>query len=217
MLSTPIVPDPDYNITYEPSEDSFLFLDLFESLHSEKYFTSLSVKSSNIVLEIGSGSGIISAFIDQHKIIPNSLLLDTDINPHAILQTHKTCPNSDIIQCNLTDPIRPNLIDVLIFNPPYVPSENVPTLPASSDSETWLDLALVGGNDGMQITNLVLNNLNEILSTTGEAYILFCARNNHQQVADDFKSKNHNFTVKQLIHRKCGWEELAIYRFKKLF
>lgn len=234
MLPTPIVPNPDYNLVYEPAEDTFLFLDLFEQLHDDHYFLPTTNPFKTIV-ELGTGSGLISTFIASNKIIPNSFNIATDININALKTTintfnHNTTTTStsssstpspllfDTIRCNLTDPFLKNKIDVLIFNPPYVPSEEIPPIPSSSDdnNDSWLDLALVGGDDGMLITNKVLDSLDSVLSPNGgEAYILFCARNNHPKVIQNFKKSYPNFTISLLIQRKCGWEELAIYRFIK--
>ncbi|KAG0675471.1 S-adenosylmethionine-dependent methyltransferase [Pichia californica] len=224
MLPTPIVPNPDYNLVYEPAEDSFLFLDLFEQLHNEEYFTKTTPsKKFSTVLEIGTGTGIISTFISTNKLIPNAYHIASDINLNALQTTKNTFENTrttkdaylDTIRCNLTDPFRLNEIDVLIFNPPYVPSESIPLVPSIQDdtNDDWLDLALVGGTDGMMITNKVLDSLDSTLSVNGEAYILFCARNNHSKVVTEFLKSHINFKVENVIARKCGWEELAIYRF----
>lgn len=226
MLPTPIIPNLDIDHVYEPAEDTFLFLDLFENLHNTDYFQSSSLFSNKcpLVLEIGSGSGVISTFVSSNKIIPNALHLASDINLIALKTTLSTFKSNnsttslfDVIRTNLTDSLRNNQIDLLIFNPPYVPSEDIPPIPSIDDDDNsqWLDLALVGGHNGMLITDLLLDNLNNILSINGQAYILFCARNNHPQVVSVFLKKNPNFNVICVIHRKCGWEELAIYRFTK--
>lgn len=226
MLPTPVVPNLDIDHVYEPAEDTFLFLDLFEDLHSNNYFKSPSLFSNKcpLVLEIGSGSGVISTFISSNKIIPKAFHLASDINIIALKTTLSTLksnnPSSlpfDTIRTNLTDSLKDNQIDLLIFNPPYVPSEDIPAIPNIDDNENshWLDLALVGGHNGMLITDILLDNLNNALSINGQAYILFCARNNHPQVVSKFLEVNTKFTVDCVIQRKCGWEELAIYRFTK--
>lgn len=226
MISTPLIPNLDYDHVYEPAEDTFLFLDLFESLHEKGYFHSKNFTNKTpIVLEIGSGSGVISTFVSQHKIVPNSINLASDINLIALETTKRTHSHNrpvnepfDIVRSDLTNCFRSNQIDVLFFNPPYVPSEDIPSIPNIEDdsNSAWLDLALVGGDNGMLITNKVLDKLDTTLSLNGEAYILFCARNNHPKVISQFKQENENFNVELVIERKCGWEELAIYRFTKL-
>lgn len=235
MLPTPVVPTPDYSRVYEPAEDSFLFLDLFEQLHDAGHFARTSSTASRqpgelrVVVELGAGSGVVSTFIAANRIIPNAFHIATDINATALETTRNTFAHNcgagapaeapfDVLRASLTDAFRPHEIDVLLFNPPYVPSEEIPPVPSVQDdaSDSWLDLALVGGHDGMLVTGQVLASLNSVLAPQGEAYILFCARNNHPQVVQRFRQKNPNFSVDCVIARKCGWEELAIYRFTKL-
>lgn len=198
---------------YDPVEDSFFLLDCLEE---EKTF--LDTFSSPVVLEIGSGSGIVSTF--AHSLTPRGAYFATDINPIACQITQKTwdlnnTPTSDpieVIRGSLV-PLRPHSVDVLLFNPPYVPSENVPDTPASDRDDKWIYLALDGGKDGMEVTNIVLDNLDSILSPTGCAYILFCARNFPDQVQKRMEEKG--WDVKTFGTRKAGWERLSVLRFTR--
>lgn len=101
---------------------------------------------------------------------------------------------------DLTSSIRPNTIDILIFNPPYVPASEVPEVPVTDEDTKWLDLALLGGEDGMVITWKVLNNIEHILSSDGVAYILFCARNKPDIVADIMRDRGWKVDV--VINKK---------------
>ncbi|EGW31552.1 uncharacterized protein SPAPADRAFT_56378 [Spathaspora passalidarum NRRL Y-27907] len=219
MLPTPEVKDIDYDKVYEPSEDSFLLLDCFEQ--EQDYIRKrFGNTSSPLITEIGSGSGIVSTFFAKH-ILPKSVVLTTDVNPHACQTTLNTAKQNqtenetlrlDAAQMNLTDAIRPKAIDVLIFNPPYVPASEVPDIPKDEADPTWLDLALLGGEDGMVTTWQVLNNLQTTLSQDqGVAYILFCARNKPDEVAE--KMRRQGWQVDLIISRKAGWEVLSVLRF----
>ncbi|ANZ77855.1 BA75_05082T0 [Komagataella pastoris] len=221
MLPTPLTEDLDFEKVYEPAEDSFLLLDVFEK---EKPWLESYKWSSDVplVVEIGTGSGVVTTFVNQH-IIPQGLFLATDLNPHccnAVLNTHKSNigkkGNLQVLQCDLTTPLKRNQVDVLIFNPPYVPSETVPEI-ADPDSEDWLDIALLGGPTGMDITQKVLDSLYDTLSRNGVAYILFCARNHPQKVMDNFKAKEaqrgNEWEIECVQHRKAGWEVLTVWRF----
>ena len=102
-----------------------------------------------IVVEIGSGSGVVSVFLQQMLIgccgddsdspPPNVVFsLCTDLNPNACRTTKRTASlnfnddkinarhlNLDAVNCDLLDAMRERLagkIDVLVFNPPYVPT-----------------------------------------------------------------------------------------------
>ncbi|KAI5966191.1 MTQ2 [Candida pseudojiufengensis] len=218
MLPTPIVKDLDFDKVYEPSEDSFYLLDCFEI---EKDF--LVKKFTNqvpIITEIGTGSGIITTFLIQN-ILQDAIYITTDINPTACVSAKATLLHNckkkahlvDSTQMDLTSSIRNKTIDVLVFNPPYVPASEVPNLPTNDTDNKWLDLALLGGEDGMIITWKVLNNLENILSDEGVAYILFCARNKPVQVAEIMRQKGWEVTT--IINKKAGWEVLSILRFNK--
>lgn len=215
MLPTPIIPTLSDSV-YEPAEDSFLLLDCLELC-----ILDLQLQKYPIVCEIGSGSGVVSTFLKAY-VFPHGVFLATDVNPNAceaILATVKVnCSQQkfdtfDALQMSLTTGIRRNLVDILVFNPPYVPADNVPTLPTTPDDYSWLDLALLGGEDGMEVTWLVLLNLDYILSEFGVAYILFCARNNPDQVVKVMEERG--WAVRVVEKRKAGWEVLSVIEFKR--
>lgn len=217
MLATPDTGNLDYDRVYEPSEDTFLLLDCFEKELEElqQKFTGIAP----VITEIGAGSGMVTSFIMSH-ILPESFYMATDINPHACLAclettkiNNKTFGVIDCCQMDLTSAILPNSIDLLVFNPPYVPAETVPPVPEDIEDSRWVDLALLGGPKGMTITWKLLDRLEEVLTTQGVAYILFCARNEPESVQKIMESRGWH--VKEVIRRKAGWEVLSILRFMK--
>lgn len=219
MLPTPEIRNLDYDKVYEPAEDSFLLLDCFEQ--EQSFLKSKFLGKFTIVTEIGTGSGIVTSFIQQN-VINQALFLATDLNPHACRAAINTIHDNqqnpglfamDAIQMNLTTAIRDNQTDILVFNPPYVPAQDVPKIPSQEDDPSWLDLALLGGDKGMLVTWNVLNSLDVILSDNGVAYILFCARNLPDEVAQVMTQRG--WDVQAIIHRKAGWEVLTVLRFTK--
>ncbi|KAI3405213.2 MTQ2 [Candida oxycetoniae] len=221
MFSTPIVKDVDYDKVYEPSEDSFCFLDCFED-QKEFLEERLGKKVTPLLVEIGTGSGIITTFLLQN-ILPDAVYMATDVNPSACTSVLNTvrlnCPQRaclvDSLRMSLVSGVRRNLVDVLVFNPPYVPATEVPKYSQKGDDDSnWLDLALLGGKDGMITTWQVLNDLEEILSSRGVAYILFCARNKPENVAEEMRSRGWRVDI--VFKRKAGWEVLSILRFIKV-
>lgn len=219
MLPTPKFSKVDFENVYEPAEDTFLLLDCFEE--QREYLESrFNPHITPIVTEIGTGSGVVTTFVCQN-VFPQAIVISTDINPHACQAFVETIEENkiknstvDILQMSLTSAIRPHAIDVLIFNPPYVPAEEVPPIPKTLQDSTWLDLALSGGEDGMEVTWILLHQLQHILSEDkGVAYILFCARNKPEEVAQYMRTQG--WIVDTVIHRKAGWEVLSILRFTR--
>ncbi len=229
MFPTPEY-DADFSKLYEPAEDTYVLLDTLEEQRQQliDHFAHHGIQAP-LCLEIGTGSGIITTFLQRNIVGNNGIYLTTDLNNYACqtsLRTNSLNRTSkqepviiDSIQCNLTTPVIDNAIDLLIFNPPYVPSEEVPKLPddvskIDESADLLVDLALCGGEDGMVITNKVLDNLYKTLSQNGVALILFCARNKPDKVVEKFNVDN-NWNIMKVFERKAGWEYLSVWRFEK--
>jgi len=108
-----LILEVDENV-YEPREDSFL---LAENLPS--------IRKKEKVLEIGTGSGLISILAAKK----GAKVVATDINEHAISCALKNSeknnvPGIDFRAGDLFEPIKKNeKFDLIIFNPPYLPAE----------------------------------------------------------------------------------------------
>ncbi|PUU76434.1 hypothetical protein B9Z19DRAFT_1088308 [Tuber borchii] len=239
MLPTPTTSHLSFNHIYEPSEDTFLLLDTLTLqspfLHSRFPQTSSSSSSSSssspppLVLELGSGSGVITSFLTTHSTAlfgHNSITtLSTDISPHAPKATRQTVAANlteesgcflGAVRMDLAIGLRSGVVDMLVFNPPYVPTEVVED--GDGGEEGWIGVACGGGVDGMEVTNRVLEGLlNECLSERGVAYILLCERNRPEVVAGRLRNGEYD-GVKWVVEkvgtsgRKGGWEVLGIWR-----
>ena len=120
----------DYTRVYEPSEDTFLLLDAIEQDSGL-----LLATRPRIVLEVGSGSGTPITALVQLLSPPRTacppLAFATDINEHAARGTLATARANgaavEAVRTNLVDALAQRLagvVDVLLFNPPYVPTES---------------------------------------------------------------------------------------------
>ncbi|RDW67736.1 hypothetical protein BP6252_09132 [Coleophoma cylindrospora] len=252
MLPTPSTSHVDYERIYEPAEDSFLLLDTISS-ESEKAFLQERFKlqvsgdvrrhsSSPLVVEVGTGSGVVLSFVHAHAELifgrSDILTAGVDVNRHACKATEVTVSVAEKEQQeqvkshgfyignilgDLSTPIRPGSVDVLIFNPPYVPTPDLPALPGAEDGEQTsyevdshlLALSYAGGADGMETTDRLLDDLPNILSKDrGCAYILLCAQNKPEEVKNRVKGLDMNFSVETVgtSGKKAGWEKLQIIR-----
>ncbi|KAI9846909.1 MAG: S-adenosylmethionine-dependent methyltransferase [Sclerophora amabilis] len=216
-----------------------------------------------LALEVGTGSGIVLAFLTAcaQEICGRAHLmtLGTDVNEQACRATKHTVSLAtpedrkvtqdqqspqpsrriartcflDPIVADLTNSVRWRTVDILIFNPPYVPTESVPTLTSTSSSSGgkrgadtdakslfdfnshMLSLSYAGGTDGMETTNRLLAELPNVLSDrTGVAYVLLCAQNEPDLVKRRIGEWRNGWKVKTVgsSGNHGGWEKLQIIR-----
>lgn len=260
MLPTPNTSHVSYDRIYEPAEDSFLLLDTLSSATEADYlrdrFDSTRNNAPPVVLEVGPGSGVVLAFtVANAKHIfgrTDLVALGCDINHYACEAATETVNRAvkdaamttasyhvskssglflDVLNGDLSSCFMPHSIDVLIFNPPYVPSElpdlkkhdhynNISRAQLTS-SEAFdrdshmLALSYAGGADGMEVTDKLLDQLDTVLSRDrGVAYILLCAQNKPEKVRDRLRNWPGSWLVDIVASSgaKAGWEKLCILR-----
>jgi release factor glutamine methyltransferase len=247
MLPTPSTSHVNFDHVYEPAEDSFLLLDTLSSASETEFLSKrFSVKEPPpLVVEVGIGSGVILAFVTAwSKTIfgrRDVVTLGTDLNSFACRAAKTTVESaakdagktsgtlSDTIIADLTAPIRSSSVDVLIFNPPYVPTEELPNLAeheayneeAIAASKAFdrdshlLALSYAGGKDGMETTDRLLEQLPDVLhKDRGVAYVLLCAQNKPNEVKQRIQQW-HGLWNAELVGssgKQGGWEKLQILR-----
>lgn len=251
MLPTPDTSHVPYERVYEPAEDSFLLLDTLSSASECAFLsTRFAEPSAPLVVEIGTGSGVVLGFVNaQSQTIfrkPDILSAGVDMNAYACRATaatvaraaaderahtgHRSGAFLGASMGDLTACFRPGAIDVLIFNPPYVPTSEMPERPAAfapevparaaadpsfDDDSYLLALSYAGGCDGMETTDRLLPDLARILSAKGCAYVLLCAQNKPDLVkkkvpealGDGWKAETVGSSGKT-----AGWEKLQVVR-----
>jgi release factor glutamine methyltransferase len=244
MLPTPSTSHVCFDNVYEPAEDSFLFLDTLSSPQEVQFLKHQFPNGgpAPVILEVGTGSGVVVAFLTSQsmKILGREDVMElaTDVNREACQAATQTiyeamksedfkCGISlGTIQMDLASAICPGIVDILLFNPPYVPSEETPehlqsTLISANfkskfeQSSNLLALSYAGGLNGMETTDRLLDDLPRVLNPDrGVAYVLLCAQNKPDEVMRRIKSWDSLWHVEIAGHsgKRAGWEVLTILR-----
>jgi len=218
----------DYDHVYEPAEDTFLLLDALEL-----ELPYLKEKKPLISLEIGPGSGIIISALSKYLAFQSSGFFAVDINKFACETTWRTSKannvNVEVINMDLLTAFKPNSVDLLVFNPPYVPTptdDEVSAIPEqrkfydkdAEDVYAARDKMLIkswaGGADGCEIINRVIHNLPDIIAADGVFYLLIIKENNPEKITKDLRRKG--FQAVQIIDRKIRGEHLIVLKISKL-
>ncbi|KAJ5173200.1 hypothetical protein N7492_005793 [Penicillium capsulatum] len=211
-----------------------------------------------LVVEAGTGSGVVLAFVaaQAQQIFGRTdiFTLGTDVNRSACLATRETVstalatqkePSSNTsldahaspqtvhvssVAADLCTPLRPGTVDILLFNPPYVPTEELPRLPTAAENDPaatremsrsakfdndsyFLSLTYAGGADGMETTDRLLDAIPDVLTARGVAYVLLCKQNRPDEVAERIRGwKGWTAEMVGSSGMQAGWEKLVIVR-----
>ena len=241
MLPTPDTSHVSFSTIYEPAEDSFLLLDTLSSAAEAAWLTQRfpDQSPSPLIAEIGTGSGVVLGFVAANaKTIcgrDDVFTIGIDVNPNACKATSQTVliamaeRNSQAcylgaVCADLCSALKPASVDVLILNPPYVPTEALAVLLRQYNSHSsaydrdskLLSLSYAGGMDGMEVTNRLLRSLPAVMSPRGVAYVLLCAQNKPEEVKARLRHDGgggswHVETVSR-SGKAAGWEKLEILR-----
>ncbi|GAA5953661.1 hypothetical protein JCM8115_004117 [Rhodotorula mucilaginosa] len=216
MIPTPLTPhlsQPEYESVYEPAEDTFILLDALEQ-------DAHLLKGSTLCLEVGSGSGCVTAFLAAICGTHRALYLTTDLNSIACRSTLVTAqtnsqPRIETINTDLTSSLSDRLstqVDVLVFNPPYVETDEEEASTAQRDPRVkGIEKTWAGGARGMTVTNRLLSQVKDLLSPRGLFYLVAVSENKpHQILADMLVRGLHGEIV---LKRRAGREHLHILRF----
>ena len=160
-------------------------------------------------LEGGNGNDIRCPSSAMHYV--------TDVNPHAVSVALRTAEASNLprgtiepILCDLASPLLDKLsgkVDVLIFNPPYVPT------PDDEVGSAGIEASWAGGKDGRIVLDRALPQIARLLSRPhGAAYVITVDDNLPEDIAE--KMRLFGVNVKPLlVRRKARNEYLSVQKF----
>lgn len=211
----------DFDQVYEPSADTYLLLDaLLYDLPS--FLDETREKQKLVVWEIGCGSGVVTSFIRSHlKKEHVALSIASDVNLAALEMTKMTVKENDsihetqeipleLLRCNLGANLIGRLdekIDIVVFNPPYVPTEE------EEVTSTGIAAAWAGGLDGRTVVDRAIPQISRLLAKTGSCYLVTVDDNRCEdlaQYASSFglqmkplfrkRTRNEFLTIQKLVH-----------------
>jgi len=171
---------------YEPCEDSFLLADTALSL----------ITNSERILEVGCGSGLISAVIKNNT---KAKITAIDINPHAAKCTKDN--GVDAIRGDLLSCIK-GKFEMIIFNPPYLPTKD------EERTNDWINVALDGGYGGREIINRFLEEAGNHLVENGRILMLVSSFTGIEEVKT--KMSSLGYCVEEKIKERYMFEELLV-------
>lgn len=184
-------------LVYIPSDDTFLLAE------------NLEIKEGQSVLEIGTGSGLVSMYA--------SLLTDnvtaTDINYNALELAEKNFKLNNIATIRLEfgdlfEPIKNEKFDVILFNTPYLPTDSEDII---NDD---LNYAFDGGLDGRNVIKRFLNEAPNHLNDNGIIQMIQSSLSDTEKTLD--KLNQLGFIAEVAKSERFFFEEIVLINAYKI-
>ena len=185
------------DLVYIPSDDTFLLAE------------NLEIKEGQSVLEIGTGSGLVSMYA--------SLLTDdvtaTDINYNALELAEKNFKLNNINTIKLEfgdlfEPVKDKKFDVILFNAPYLPTDSDDII---NDD---LNYAFDGGLDGRKVIDRFINQVSNHLNDKGIVQIIQSSLSDNDRTLDMFD--RNGFVAEIAESEKFFFEEIVLINAYKI-
>lgn len=203
----------EYDQFYEPAEDTYLLVD---ALHAQKDYIRHTVQPQ-LCLEIGPGSGVVTAALcsmlkDEGSKYTTPLYIAADINRRAAEASKRTATANqaepfEAVCCDLAGCMLDRLkgkIDVLLFNPPYVPT------PPEEVGSKDITAAWAGGLRGREVIDRFLPMVKDLLSPGGCFYMVAVEDNNPAQIINIMRDDGINAEV--LSRQRAKNEALCVLK-----
>jgi len=192
----------DCENVYYPSEDSYF---LAEQTFSSKSLVKNWLRDKNrTAIDLGCGSGIQSLnlfFKGASKVTA------IDLNKEALETTQKNCEHAgfkgkiETLESNLFENFK-GKVDVIVFNPPYVVSDEI----------KYLDLD--GGKQGRETLDLFLKEFPKYLSEKGKCFFIQTNLNGYEKTNEILAKQK--FKGEIIAKKGSFFEELGVYSCSRI-
>ena len=168
---------------YIPAEDSYLLAE------------NLEIKENQSVLEIGTGSGIVAMYASRFS----DNITVTDINFDACELARRNfeannIENIEILFGNLFEVVENRKFDVILFNTPYLPTEDDEVL------ENNINYAFDGGLNGRKVIDLFLNEVKNHLNDGGIVQMIQSSLSDNEETLKKFDELGFIAEIKASEH-----------------
>jgi len=176
-------------MVYEPQEDSYLLLEHVKQLAYGK------------VIDIGAGSGMLAEEAAKNPRVES--VYAVDIDEEAVNQLRKKkISKIKVLKSDLFAGVNEKF-DIIIFNPPYLPSD-----------ENDKDVALDGGRKGHELIEEFLKQAKKHLAKSGFILMVFSNRTSKDKVDNIINKEGYMY---ELLEKKnlAFFEELYVYKIMR--
>ena len=155
-----------------------------------------------LILDLCTGSGAIA--ISIAKFVPNVKIVATDISKKALeiakqnAKLNGVANTIEFIESDLFTKLKNQKFDIIVSNPPYIPTEEIKELPKDVQGEPTI--ALDGGKDGLDFYRRIAKEGYKFLNRQGFLCleIGYNQRENVKKIINDEKRYVETYSKKDL-------------------
>ena len=219
-------PDPiiDYcsESVYYPSDDTYLILDFFKNKINDDFFDGKNIKNVKKILDLGTGTGIIALFLRVIK--KTHLKFKPEIYASDILKASIECAKLNEKSNNVKSEIKfiesdlfnnfpnslKNSFDVVIFNPPYLPSSNLISRVYSKEK---IDYSWNGGKKGIETILKFLDQVSLFINNNFYVYFISSSRADLKELNEQILKKGFKNRIIEKKH--IFFEDIMLNRLER--
>ena len=182
---------------YVPAEDSYLLAE------------NLEVENGKSVLEIGTGSGIVAMYAS--KLTDKVTATDINFDAIQLAESNFKANNIDNVELlfgNLFEPVKDRKFDVILFNTPYLPTEEGEVI------EDNLNYAFDGGLNGRKVIDLFLNEVKNHLNDGGIVQLIQSSLSGNEETLE--KLDNLGFIAEIAASEHFFFEDITLINAYKI-
>ncbi len=184
---------------YDPSDDTFLLAE------------NMDVSKNDYVLDMGTGCGILAVIAGKiaKKVVGIDISQRAIMNARVNISLNKVETRVEARLGDLWDVLKPNeIFSLILFNPPYLP------IPETEKTESILERAWDGGENGRAVINLFLARLDDFLREGGRVQMVLSSLSKIGDTLSYVKKKQFDVEIK--VEKNFFFEKLFLINLKKV-
>jgi len=174
---------------YQPAEDTHLLASAAVE----------HVARDDLVVDVGTGSGFVAATIAEET---GAAVIGTDLNPDACRQARER--GVETVRANLLDPFADAALDVVVCNPPYLPTD------PDEERSDWMEVALSGGESGLAVIEPLLADVGRVLGPDGIVVLLVSSLTGVDEVVE--LASDAGFSAAAVAEDSFPFETLTVLK-----
>ncbi len=162
------------------------------------------------LLDIGTGCGCIA--ISLAKLLPIERVTATDKSYDALKCAKENAKLNKVkinfLECNLFPPLSNGHYDLIVSNPPYIPTAEIDLLQREVRREPRI--ALNGGNDGLDFYRTIIRDAAYYLCENGS--LIFEMGLGQRKAIEDMAVKSGNFYLNRVLYDYNKIERIIVLK-----